>query len=547
MKRIIHTILLSIFLFLFSLTSYPISQAQDTTIFSKETRSIVLSPGSSDADLNFCWYAKRKGKPAVKLSTSLLFSTSQIFTGTSKKIKRNTGTITYHASNKINITDYFQENTKYYYQYTDDYHGKDTVWSSIYTYETGSFQSVSAILVGDPQIGASGSISQDARNWTKTLETALTICPNPSFLLSTGDQIDKRDNSSANGLRERQYGGLLSPSALRSLPFATTIGNHDSKVSDYQYHFNNPNTKGKYGATKAGCDYYFNRGNALFIVLNSNNRNVSKHRKLMKKAIRKYPSADWRIVIFHHDIYGSGAAHSNRSSANLRPVFAPLMDEFHIDLVFTGHDHSYARSYSMIDGVALKTDATTLTNPIGTTYITLGTSSGSKIYGLAKRQYYVAERFNSKLPTFSHLTINGTQLTLRTYNYNQKKCTEDFTIIKTTPKENPVKIYKKAISLKKTNYTKTSFQQLKQARTAFKKATFPILSDKGAKKIASKYRTDTDPLSYYGYAAGTTKALPKGFSTLLDKTSYKNIALSADKYLMLWDDLKTSLEQLEKK
>ncbi len=546
MKRIYQTILISVFLFLVSFTSFSYSHAESAMNFSKETGNIVLTPGSCDTDINFCWYAKKKGKPAIKISTSRLFSTSNIFIGNSNKIKCSTGTITYYSSNKVRITNYFQENTKYYYRYTDNLKGKNTVWSSVYTYTTGDFQSVSAILVGDPQIGASGNISQDTKNWSKTLDAALSICPTPSFLLSVGDQIDKRDNSS-HGLRERQYGGLLSPSPLRSIPFATAIGNHDSKVSDYQYHFYNPNTNGSYGATKAGYDYYFQRGNALFIVLNSNNRNLSKHRKLMKKAIRKSTGATWRIVVFHHDIYGSGAAHSNRSSANLRTIFAPLMDEFCVDIVFNGHDHSYARSYSMIDGVALKTEKNTLTNPIGTTYITLGTSTVSKRYGLAKRQYYIAERYNNKFPTFSYLTINGSKLTLQTYNFKHEKCTEDFTIIKTNQKENPVKTYKKAITCKKSNYTKVSFLRLKQARESFKKTTFPLLSDNGAKKIVSRYRTTNDPLSYYGYAAGTTKALPKGFSSLLDKTTYKKITVSANSYQQLWSNLKNSFQQLERK
>ena len=60
------------------------------------------------------------------------------------------------------------------------------------------------------------------------------------------------------------------------------------------------------GATNSGSDYYFSYGDVLYIVLNSNNRNAAEHSKLMEKAIKSAPNAKWKVVAFHHDIYGSG-------------------------------------------------------------------------------------------------------------------------------------------------------------------------------------------------------------------------------------------------
>ena len=84
------------------------------------------------------------------------------------------------------------------------------------------------------------------------------------------------------------------------------------------------------GATNSGSDYYFSYGDVLYIVLNSNNRNAAEHSKLMEKAIKSAPNAKWKVVAFHHDIYGSGQP--------------PLMDKCDIDFCLTGHDHSYART-----------------------------------------------------------------------------------------------------------------------------------------------------------------------------------------------------------
>lgn len=69
------------------------------------------------------------------------------------------------------------------------------------------------------------------------------------------------------------------------------------------------------------------------------------------------------------DIYGSGQPHSDTDGANLRALFAPLMDEFGIDMCLTGHDHSYARSYLMADGTAIQYDDSVAINPEGTLYI----------------------------------------------------------------------------------------------------------------------------------------------------------------------------------
>ena len=76
------------------------------------------------------------------------------------------------------------------------------------------------------------------------MSMAKQVCPDAAFLLSAGDQIDKSGASKSNDLktRESEYAGYLYPEVFRSLPIASTIGNHDTAGSDYGAHFNNPNT-----------------------------------------------------------------------------------------------------------------------------------------------------------------------------------------------------------------------------------------------------------------------------------------------------------------
>jgi len=510
-----------------------------------DTGKIVLTPGSIPTDLNFSWYSEKAGTPAVMISSDPSFSQSKIFYGTALPIQRSNATKFYTAANQVSITSYFKENTTYYYRYTDDFYSTAVDWSNTVTYATRATTNFSAILVGDTQIGASGNLSTDTYRWNQTLNQAIATAPKAAFLLSVGDQINYKTND--NSQRESEYAGFLYPAILRNLPIATAIGNHESMGSDYKYHFNNPNNDDNYGNTAAGCDYYFNYGDALFIVLNSNNRNVPEHRKLINKAIKEFPNTKWRIVMFHHDIYGSGATHSNLTSANMRILFAPLMDEFNVDLVFNGHDHCFTKSYSMLDGTAIDYKSNQLVNPVGTTYFTLGTSTGSKMYGLAtEKQYYVAERSNNILPTYSILQIQGDKLTLKTYDDTGKPYADDFSIQKTEEKENPLSVIATAKTKKKVNFTKSTMKKLNRTLDSFEAVFQPTTTDTGAEQVIQYYGKTNDPLTYYGYAAGTTEALPNGFSTLLDKTRLSTVKITPEQLNTATTNVKTALSGLKK-
>ena len=177
------------------------------------TNKIALTPGSTAKDLGFAWYSNTKGTPAVMVWKDGSKAGAQIVKGTATDISaENWQGEVYAASNKVSINGFFEPDTKYVYQYTDNYSDNgDTVWSAEYTYTTHATDTFSVILTGDPQIGASGSksdkdandmsVAQDAYNWNKTMQKAMEIDPDASFLLSAGDQINE---SNAGSRRRRQ-------------------------------------------------------------------------------------------------------------------------------------------------------------------------------------------------------------------------------------------------------------------------------------------------------------------------------------------------------
>ena len=536
---------------------------------SYDSSRIILTPGKTAKDLGFAWYSQKKGEPAVKIGKKEDLSDVQEFKGTATEINRSNQKNTYKASNKVTVEGLFEENTTYYYSYTDDV--KNPNWSEVQSYTTKKTTNFQTILVGDPQIGASGSqgqgtaddinIAVDTFNWNKTLEQAKITAPNASFILSAGDQIDYAGTDSSDGknVRESEYAGFTYPALLRMLPLATTIGNHESKGTDYKYHYNNPNSEDGLGSTNSGSDYYFSYGNVLFISLNSNNRNTVEHRELLKKAVESNPDAKWKVVMFHHDIYGSGQPHSDTDGANLRALFAPLMDEFGIDMCLTGHDHSYARSYLMADGTAIQYDDSVAINPEGTLYIAAGSASGSKFYKLATtKQYYIAERSNTQIPTFSTIDFSDESIVIKTYDYNGNKYADDYTLYKTGEKVSMKDLIAQAKEIKNDGYTEASWNKLQSEIAAAEDLMKYTAEDKGAVQLAAVYDKTNDAdnandmLNYYGYAQGDYKrgdstALKAGFSTLLDKTMDMQLLIAKKKFENQYDSLLEAKVNLQKK
>lgn len=536
---------------------------------SYDSSRIILTPGKTAKDLGFAWYSQKKGEPAVKIGKKEDLSDAQEFKGTATEINRSNQKNTYKASNKVTVEGLFEENTTYYYSYTDNV--KNPNWSEVQSYTTKKTTNFQTILVGDPQIGASGSqgqgtaddinIAVDTFNWNKTLEQAKITAPNASFILSAGDQIDYAGTDSSDGknVRESEYAGFTYQALLRMLPLATTIGNHESKGTDYKYHYNNPNSEDGLGSTNSGSDYYFSYGNVLFISLNSNNRNTVEHRELLKKAVESNPDAKWKVVMFHHDIYGSGQPHSDTDGANLRALFAPLMDEFGIDMCLTGHDHSYARSYLMADGTAIQYDDSVAINPEGTLYIAAGSASGSKFYKLATtKQYYIAERSDTQIPTFSTIDFSDESIVIKTYDYNGNKYADDYTLYKTGEKVSMKDLIAQAKEIKNDGYTEASWNKLQSEIAAAEDLMKYTAEDKGAAQLAAVYDKTNDAdnandmLNYYGYAQsdykrGDSTALKAGFSTLLDKTMDMQLLIAKKKFENQYDSLLEAKVNLQKK
>lgn len=447
---------------------------------SQDWTQVSMTPGADESQMNFAWYSLKGSSPVLRFG-----KTADLSDGVSVPVASVPAQEGYQ-SNKATLTG-LEKNTTYYYQIS----GKE-----ICMFETRDSDSFRFIFVGDPQIGSSNeekakspediaketfraaqyeSVESDTFNWNHTLNQAVAKAGyTPSFVLSAGDQIQTNAKKVNNiQISEIEYAGYLSPAVLKSLPVATTVGNHDADNSNYTWHFNVPNARDLGSNGVVGGDYFFRYGDALFMMLNTQDTNVAEHKQFIEETVAANSDSKWKIVALHQDIYGS-AEHSNEPEiTSLRYELVPIFEANGVDVVLTGHDHAYSRSYLLKGGVktsdytedefdealerdldngdskeqltvapqniasdaaapedqaylsylntvmdqgAVREQGQHVVNPEGILYMTAGSSSGSKYYDLVPRkQSYIANRWQEDIPTYSIVEITGDTFTINTY------------------------------------------------------------------------------------------------------------------------------------
>lgn len=151
--------------------------------------------------------------------------------------------------------------------------------------------------------------------------------------------------------------------------------------------------------------YYMDYQDVRIIVLDSN-RSQAEQVPWLRGVLEDNP-ARWTILTFHHPIFSPG---SDRDNAELRALWKPLFDEFKVDLVLNGHDHTYARTGALeqpVSGSNLPEGYQQAYDPeIGTVYVV--SVSGPKMYAITKETY--ARRVAEDTQLYQIISIDGDTL-----------------------------------------------------------------------------------------------------------------------------------------
>jgi 3',5'-cyclic AMP phosphodiesterase CpdA len=108
-------------------------------------------------------------------------------------------------------------------------------------------------------------------------------------------------------------------------------------------------------------------------------------------------------MAFHHPFFSTSARRDNKV---VRESLKPLVDKYGVDLVLTGHDHTYARGMTLPEGVIGKG------NQAGTVYVV--SVSGSKMYQQDADQWWESGLINTQL--WQTISVDGNRLTYRAYD-----------------------------------------------------------------------------------------------------------------------------------
>jgi hypothetical protein len=155
------------------------------------------------------------------------------------------------------------------------------------------------------------------------------------------------------------------PQILRQCPLWSVIGNHDGYSADsagqsgpYFDIFNLPKNAEAGGLASGTEAYYsFDYGQIHLIALDSNgsDRGIDSPMAIWLRQDLQQTNAKWIIVFWHHPPYTKGSHNSDSQTdsegrmVQMRENILPILENFGVDLVLSGHSHAYERSF-LING-----------------------------------------------------------------------------------------------------------------------------------------------------------------------------------------------------
>ena len=207
-----------------------------------------------------------------------------------------------------------------------------------YRVESGGIMSESLSFRTAPAAGAERwrlAVYGDSRSFPDRHRQVAELVArfHPDLVVHTGDQVTR-------GTQRPQWKQqFFDPAAnlFSRVPVVTSLGNHEEQAGNYFDYLALP-----------GNEHYFSLdfGNAHIVVLDSNIWGSSAREtdqfKWLAEDLARPRTAKWTFVAFHHPLF---SAHDRRGINRARWDWCPLFEQGGVDLVLTGHDHFYYRSW----------------------------------------------------------------------------------------------------------------------------------------------------------------------------------------------------------
>ncbi|OWK71361.1 metallophosphoesterase family protein [Pedobacter sp. AJM] len=279
--------------------------------------------------------------------------------------------------------------------------GSGEHWSEWFQFTTASAKNepFSFIYLGDAQ--------NDIRSkWSRVIRKAFSHQPDARFIIHTGDLINRSNNDQEWG--EWHYGGGFINGMIPSIP---SPGNHEYVRDDQRKLILDPHWGVQYtfaGNGPRGLEssvYYVDYQDVRIISLDSqmiilDEASAKAQYEWLEKVLKENKKL-WTVITFHHPIFSTAKSRDNKA---FRERFKPLFDQYHIDLVLQGHDHTYSRGQNLPRGLSGR-------DVSGPVYLV--SVAGPKMYQVDGAKWMDVSLENTQL--FQVIHVDGDKLKFEAY------------------------------------------------------------------------------------------------------------------------------------
>ncbi len=278
--------------------------------------------------------------------------------------------------------------------------GNGSFWSEWFEFRTPSLNNepFSFIYFGDPQIGLKSE-------WPRVIRKAFQQCPDCRFMLYAGDLINRSG-------RDSEWDEWFKTSSFlcAMVPQVMTPGNHDYASAKLDSHWNSQFTQPNNGpAGLKGTCFFIDYPNLRLISIDSAAGSELEDEKGVPLQVQKAwldsvlstNTAKWVVITTHLPFYSTK---DSRDNPQLRRNFQPILEKYKVDLVLTGHDHSYGRGRAS-------------DNPlIKPSIVYVVSVSGPKLYPAGTKTWM--EKSGGDLQLFQEISINDNTLSFQCFTAN---------------------------------------------------------------------------------------------------------------------------------